>query len=70
MRNFVVSVSEDEFAMLRAYADAKGKYGYEVECGIPLKKVIEEMVSKGIEAISKTVILDKDGNPVNWNEDD
>lgn len=61
----VVVISDDEYRMLKAYAAAKRKY--EVDKGFPVDKAIAEMVSIGLEAISETIILDKNGIPVEWN---
>lgn len=61
----IIKITDDEYNMLKAYADAKRKY--EVGKGFPVNKAIAEMVSVGLEAISETIILDENGSPVDWN---
>ena len=64
---FMIKVTDAEYEMLKAYAAARRKY--EVGKGFNIDAVIAQMVSIGIEAISETTILDKEGNVVNWRGD-
>ena len=60
----MIKVTDAEYEMLKAYAAARRKY--EVGKGFNIDAAIAQMVSVGIQAISETVILDKEGNVVNW----
>lgn len=61
----IIEITDDEYKILKAYAVAKRKH--EVGKGFTVDKAIAEMVSIGLEAISETIILDENGNKVNWN---
>ena len=61
----MVNITEDEYKMLKAYASAKRKH--ETGKGFPVEQAISEMISIGLDALSETIILDKNGVPVDWN---
>ena len=61
----IIKITDDEYKMLKAYAATKRKY--EVGKGFSVDKAIAEMVSIGLEAISETIILGENGNPIEWN---
>ena len=63
----IITVTNEEYALLKAYAAAKRKY--EVGKGFTVNKAVNEMVSIGIDAISQTTIFDKQGNLVEWNKE-
>lgn len=63
----MINITDEEYALLKAYEAAKRKY--ETGRGFNVDHAINEMTSIGIDAISQTIILDKEGNVVNWNQD-
>ena len=60
----LVDLTEAEYTMLKAYAAARRKY--EVGKGYRVENAIAQAISIGIDAISETTILDKDGKLVEW----
>lgn len=61
----IIKITDEEYQMLKAYAAAKRKY--EGDKRFPVERAIAEMVSIGLDAIAETVIVDKEGNSVQWN---
>lgn len=62
---FIIDITDRENSMIKAYAAAKRKY--ETGKGFTVQKAIAEVISVGLDAISETVILDENNNPVMWN---
>ena len=65
MKNIVVEFTDSEYEMLKNYAAARRKH--EVGKGFTVVDTIAQIVSIGLEAISETIIVDKEGNAVDWN---
>ena len=61
----IINVTPEEYEMLKSYAAAKRKH--EAGKGFTIDTAIAELVSVGLNAISETMILDKNGNHVKWN---
>ena len=61
----MINITDEEYALLKAQAAAKRKY--ETGRGFNVERAINEMISIGIDALSQTTILDKEGAIVNWN---
>ena len=60
----LVSLTDTEYAMIKAYAAARRKY--ESGKGFRVEHAIAYAIAIGIESLSETVILDKKGEPVDW----
>lgn len=66
MRYISVSLSKNEYEMLKKYAAARRKY--ELGKGFTVDKAFAQVVSIGLESIAQTEIFDKNGNIINWND--
>ena len=60
----LVELTDAEYAMLKAYAAARRKH--EIGKGFRVENAIAQALSIGIDAISETIIMDKNGIPVDW----
>lgn len=60
----LVNLTDAEYAMLKAYAAARRKH--EVGKGYRVENAIAQAISIGVDAISETTIIDKNGNTVDW----
>ena len=67
LMKILVDLTDAEYAMLKAYAAARRKH--EVGKGYRVEHAIAQAVSVGVDAISETIILDKQGKPVAWNKE-
>ena len=65
MKYITIEMTDSEYEMLKAYAAARRKY--EVGKGFTIAKVVAQMVSIGLDAISETVIVDQNSQIVEWN---
>ena len=60
----LVDLTDAEYTMLKAYAAARRKY--EVGKGYRVENAIAQAISIGVDAISETIIFDRNGDVVDW----
>ena len=65
MKYITIEMADSEYEMLKDYAAARRKH--EIGKGFTINKTIAQMVSIGLEAISETIIVDQNGQVVEWN---
>lgn len=65
MKYITIEMTDSEYEMLKDYAAARRKH--EIGKGFTIGHTIAQMVSIGLEAISETIMVDKNGQLVEWN---